>query len=454
MIRSRLESLASPVLIACVLVLAVNDWVLKPALHNALTGKLSDVAGVAAFALFWAALFPRHRAHAYVTTAMGFAWWKSPASQPLIDAWNAAGWMPVGRVVDWTDLLALAVLPLLYRYHARPVAMPRLRRVMGPVVAAACVLAFGATSQFRAFSHPLDAQYAFELPPDSLLQRMYELRTGYVPWAVPPGRFAGDGRDTLRLVVGVPYAGPGGRWPVTIQAELARTAEGGSVLRPREAATANADFQPADALRELEAQVIEPLRRNRPNTIHHEQEPAGNRPRIAPRILSPGELYVPRGRVRVSIAEAAFLALVEVTPRLEWHVIYPVTEDDERLLPAGDHTLTTLCHTVATRGAVPPGEDVPACAIAQRMTLEDSRRLHDTTVPNPCPTEYASRIGAVRPGMLFLVAADGPMPRAELEATLGTFCSAYPRLEVLSLERAMDRMRVRHWAGVEAYLRR
>src|SRR5699024_6811273 len=48
---TRLEPLASPLLMTAVAVLVVNDGVLKPAFHNALTGKLSDVAGVAAFAL-------------------------------------------------------------------------------------------------------------------------------------------------------------------------------------------------------------------------------------------------------------------------------------------------------------------------------------------------------------------------------------------------------------------
>src|SRR5688500_19108851 len=85
---TRLEPLASPLLIAAVAVLVVNDWVLKPAFHNALTGKLSDVAGVAAFALFWAALFPRRRFHAFLMTAVAFTVWKSPASQPVIDAWK------------------------------------------------------------------------------------------------------------------------------------------------------------------------------------------------------------------------------------------------------------------------------------------------------------------------------------------------------------------------------
>jgi hypothetical protein len=36
-----------PVTLAAVIVLVVNDWVLKPRFHNAVTGKLSDLAGLA-----------------------------------------------------------------------------------------------------------------------------------------------------------------------------------------------------------------------------------------------------------------------------------------------------------------------------------------------------------------------------------------------------------------------
>lgn len=449
--RSRLDALASPLLIGLVAVLLVNDWVLKPAFRNAVTGKLSDVAGVAAFALFWAALFPRRRLHVFVGTALGFAAWKSPASQPLIDGWNAIGWGTIGRVVDWTDLLALAVLPVVYRIDPGPLAVPRLRRAMGPAVAAGCLLAFGATSQYRAFSYPLDARYAFDVPPDSLLQRMYDLRAGFIPWSIPPGHVAGDGLDTLRLVVGVPYEA--GHWPVTVQVELARTAEGGSVLRPREASAVNADFEPADALRGMEEQVIEPLRRGRPNRVH-EADAVGSRLSIAPRIRGPGELFLPRDTVRVWTREAAFLALIEITPRLDWHVIYPVTEDDERLRPPGERVLVTRCARTPPGPPVPPGAEVPPCALAQRMTLADARRLHETEVPHPCPAPYNRHIDAVRPGTLFLIAADAPMPRAILEETLGTWCAAHPTLAGVELEKVLGRMRVRHYAVIEHPLRR
>lgn len=453
MTRSRMDLLASPLLVGALVVLVVNDHVLKPAFHNTATGKLSDVAGVAAFALFWAALFPRHRRRAFVLTAIAFAAWKSPASQPLIDAWNSLEWMAIGRVVDWTDLLALAVLPLIYRLHPRPIDLPRARRVMGAAVAAGCVVAFAATSRAYPVAYPVAAAYAFELSPDSLLQRMYDLRAGYDAPVVPPGGLRTDGIDTIHLTVGVRDE-RGDLFPVSVKAELAPAAAGGSVLRPFEASALNANFNPAAAVRSLEQQVIEPLRRNRPNATHQDPRVIGSRHEIAPRILAPGELFASRAEVRVAIGEAAFLAVVEVTPWQDWHVIYPTKEDDERMFGAGEHVLTTLCARTAPAEPVPPGEEVPPCAVARRMTVEDARRLEGQRAPHPCPADHAYPIPRVRPGALLLIAADGPLPRQALEKSVGAWCRTYPGLAELDLAHTLRGMGIRRWAAVEADLRR
>ncbi len=52
----RFDLLRSPVLLGAVGVLLLNDFVLKAAFHSWLTGKLSDVAGLAAFTIFWCAI--------------------------------------------------------------------------------------------------------------------------------------------------------------------------------------------------------------------------------------------------------------------------------------------------------------------------------------------------------------------------------------------------------------
>lgn len=133
-----------PVLMAAVLVLLLNDLVLKAALASWWTGKLSDVAGLFAFALFWSLLFPRWRWWIAGVTAVGFVFWKSPASQPLVDGLDLLTPFAVARVVDWTDCLALAVLPAAVVLAARG---PRwsLRRVRDLGVAGLSLFAFAAT---------------------------------------------------------------------------------------------------------------------------------------------------------------------------------------------------------------------------------------------------------------------------------------------------------------------
>jgi hypothetical protein len=93
------------------LLLLLNDLWLKQAFPGLLTGKLSDFAGIALVTLLSMALWPRRRLAAALCVAAGFVYWKSPYSQPLIDAVN--GYLPwtFGRVVDYTDLLALLVIP-------------------------------------------------------------------------------------------------------------------------------------------------------------------------------------------------------------------------------------------------------------------------------------------------------------------------------------------------------
>jgi hypothetical protein len=253
--------------------------------------------------------------------------------------------------------------------------------------------------------------------------------------------------------VGARYVGE--RRPVTIRAELARTAQGGSVLRLLDGQAIHSAFIPEEARRSLEEQVVEPLRRNLPNRVHLEPRLIGNRPAIEPRILGPAELFSPRGEVRVSIAQASFLAVVEVTPWMDWKVIYPVKADDMRRLPAGEHTLETLCARTRPGTLVAPGAEVAPCAVARPMTMADADRLRRQTVPDPCPgaTDKYS-IERIRPGALLLIAADGPMGRAVLEETLGTWCQASPIYSEVPLARLLRRMGIHNWAAVEQTLRR
>jgi hypothetical protein len=113
-----------PVTLLAVVVLVVNDWVLKPRWHGVITGKLSDVAGMAfapvvlsaaiglmlhAAAQLGAAVDPslsrRRLVACAAATAAGFALVKlCPPVRELIERaiGHGAEFYP-----DWTDLLCL-----------------------------------------------------------------------------------------------------------------------------------------------------------------------------------------------------------------------------------------------------------------------------------------------------------------------------------------------------------
>ena len=114
--RQPQKILLSPAFILCLFLLLLNDFFLKSYFHNALTGKLSDFAGLFVFPLFWAALFPKRKLFVFAATAVFFVFWKSPYSDSLIEFWNSLPLFRIERAVDYTDLAALTVLPLAWIY--------------------------------------------------------------------------------------------------------------------------------------------------------------------------------------------------------------------------------------------------------------------------------------------------------------------------------------------------
>ena len=109
-LNSRPELLASPWFVFSILALLVNDWVLKPTLHNGLTGKLSDFAGLLALILVACAISERLRWWSASLISGFFVYWKSPYSQPFISYLNELLPLGIGRTPDYTDLAALPVI--------------------------------------------------------------------------------------------------------------------------------------------------------------------------------------------------------------------------------------------------------------------------------------------------------------------------------------------------------
>jgi len=172
MSNRNLHLLASPGFLVGLLLLLLNDFVLKGQFHNAFTGKLSDFAGLFVFSLFWAAFFPRQKTFVWIAIAAFFVFWKSAYSQSLIDAWNGLPFFGIQRTVDYSDLSALLILPLSYRFveRASQISIPRPLIYLISIVS---IFAFTATqfSQKASFND----QYVFESSKEELLKRISRL---------------------------------------------------------------------------------------------------------------------------------------------------------------------------------------------------------------------------------------------------------------------------------------
>jgi len=136
------SALSSPGFLIALAILVANDLWWKAAYGNWLTGKLSDFAGLFVVVVLFAAFRPTSERAIAVTTAVAFALWKSPAAQPVIDAWNTIAPYRIARVVDYSDLLALVMIPVARQYVlvARPLAPAAVRY---PVVALAMLAILG-----------------------------------------------------------------------------------------------------------------------------------------------------------------------------------------------------------------------------------------------------------------------------------------------------------------------
>lgn len=134
--------LGSAGFLAALAALGINDWFLKDAFHNALTGKISDFAGLFALTALLANLFPRRRFLIAFGVASGFVFWKLRLSDPILNLAIQWGGLRLVRVVDPTDLLALAIVPLAAIYRPRATLRPSAAS-RALALAAACLLFVG-----------------------------------------------------------------------------------------------------------------------------------------------------------------------------------------------------------------------------------------------------------------------------------------------------------------------
>ena len=199
-------------------VLLVNDWFLKQAFPGFITGKLSDFAGLAVVALPLFAAFPRHARAIYLAIGGAFLWWKSPASGSFISYMNDVLPFSIGRTVDYSDLVALAVLPMCSRFAANEprsaVRSDTLRRWLLPPVLVAALFGVMATSQAPAIRKDFEVraiESSAPFPRDGIVDAISEVARsrGLKPAEPNPPHWEGafEGRGVLLTYT---FKGPSG----------------------------------------------------------------------------------------------------------------------------------------------------------------------------------------------------------------------------------------------------
>ncbi len=116
--HSRPDILLRPLFILALGLLLLNDFYLKFEFPNFLTGKLSDIAGLFLFPYFLSSLRIKWAKTIYIGTAVLFLFWKSPFSQEVINLAQTVG-IGFNRVIDYTDLFALIMLPFSLQYFQK-----------------------------------------------------------------------------------------------------------------------------------------------------------------------------------------------------------------------------------------------------------------------------------------------------------------------------------------------
>jgi hypothetical protein len=169
-----------------IIVFANDNW-WKYTYPGWLTGKLSDVAGIFIFLVFLNVLMPGKKWVTTIFTILFFTWWKSSLSDPFIHWMNSSLHLPVQRTIDYTDLLALLVIPIALRLQPYQYKTALLNRVIKPVAFLFCITVICATSMYRypAYITPanefkLDKNYYTRLTEEQILHKLDSLNIAYV----------------------------------------------------------------------------------------------------------------------------------------------------------------------------------------------------------------------------------------------------------------------------------
>ena len=173
------------IFIASLALLILNDFYLKQAFHNTITGKLSDFAGLLIFPWFWSLFFKQSRKLIYFGTVSLFILWKSELSTTSISVINEFFGTSFNRVVDFTDLLALSILPLSYKLsEASDFQTKKYSFITKWLISGVTISSFIATSQAELNVNPrweFDEVYQLPFNKKELLTNHMQYKFGEEP---------------------------------------------------------------------------------------------------------------------------------------------------------------------------------------------------------------------------------------------------------------------------------
>jgi hypothetical protein len=172
--KNKLYLLNSKGFVFSLILLILNDFYFKSHYHNWITGKLSDFTGLFVFAIFFIAFFSIRKNIVLILTAILFIFWKSEFSTSIINHFNNLHIITIGRVVDYSDYLALLILPLVY-YYVNNFKENRVQKA--PVVIFSMIAIFAMTATSYRKSYTYDKLYSFDFGKEELVLRMNKIKS-------------------------------------------------------------------------------------------------------------------------------------------------------------------------------------------------------------------------------------------------------------------------------------
>lgn len=176
----------NPYFLVGLFLLIINDLYLKYEYGNFITGKLSDFAGLLIFPIFMAYLIPGSKKLISLLTGIAFILWKTPLATPFIDSINQTFQISIYRTIDYTDYIALFILPFshylinFYEYKPNSLKLYKLKSTLTYPVLAIAFCAFCSTSVPRPLEIPqgtvyIGKSYNIKLPKDSVINAIIGL---------------------------------------------------------------------------------------------------------------------------------------------------------------------------------------------------------------------------------------------------------------------------------------